>query len=299
MDVTQIDVSWADRIDLFHFALAAALCAGIVCPLVGAFLFVRRTSFYGITLPQFATAGVVCGFVVLPWWAAHIGLGGIDADTALSDSHAAMNYHLAWAGAFTFGGLVALVLWSRKGGSEVGRVAASFAIANAATYLFGRISPIGKSLVDELLQGEILGVGQHEFETIAFVFALVLGAVLLFQRDFLITSYDRESARVLGKNVVAFETLLTIVTGLTVAVGTMTLGPTLVFGLLVLPPLAARAWARSMRTYLAWSAAFGVVAVIGGIAASFQFDLPLGAAIVGVGALLLLVRWPGRMAAAR
>ncbi|MFN0242463.1 MAG: metal ABC transporter permease [Planctomycetota bacterium] len=289
-----MDATWSERLDLFRFALAAAACAGIVCPLVGAFLFVRRTSFYGITLPQFATAGVVCGFVALPWWAAHIGLGGIDVDVALTDSHAAMNYHLAWAAAFTFGGLVALVLWSRKGGSEVGRVAAAFAIANAATYLLGRASPIGKSLVDELLQGEILGVGLHEFETLAVAFALVLAVLLVYQRDFLIVSYDRESARVLGKRVVAFETLLTAATGITIAVGTMTLGPTLVFGLLVLPPLAARNWARSMPAFLALSALFGTAAVIGGIVASFELDLPLGAAIVGVAALLLLVRrWRG------
>ena len=39
------------------------LLAGLVCPLVGCFLMLRRTSFYGIALPQFAAAGVACGFV--------------------------------------------------------------------------------------------------------------------------------------------------------------------------------------------------------------------------------------------
>jgi zinc transport system permease protein len=284
-----VDISWADRLDLFRYALAAAACAGLVCPLVGVFLFLRRTSFYGITLPQFATAGVVFGFVVLPWWVAHVGLGGLDVDTALADSHAAMNYHFAWAGVFTFGGLVALVLLSRRGGSEIGRVAAAFAIANAATYLFGRISPVGKSLVDELLQGEILGVGPHEFETLAAVLGLVLLSVILFHRDFLIASYDRETALVLGKRVVAFETLLTVITGLTVAVGTMTLGPTLLFGLLVLPPLAARTHARSMVSFYVLSSAIGIVSVAVGIVASFEVDLPLGAAIVGAASLLLLL----------
>ena len=57
------EVSWGDRLDLFRWAILAALTAGMVCPLIGALLLVRRTSFYGITLPQFATAGVVFGFV--------------------------------------------------------------------------------------------------------------------------------------------------------------------------------------------------------------------------------------------
>ena len=95
-------------------------------------------------------------------------------------------------------------------------------------------------------------------------------------------------ARVLGKSVVGFETLLTVITGLTVSVGTMTLGPTILFGLLILPPLAARAWARSMTGYLVLSSALGVVSVIAGVIASFELDLPLGAAVVGAAALTLL-----------
>jgi hypothetical protein len=77
-------------------------------PLLGSFLYLRKTSFYGITLPQFAAAGVVFGFVLLRWWIAR-GLGGMTLDDALSDSHAAMNYHFIWASVFTFGGLLALV----------------------------------------------------------------------------------------------------------------------------------------------------------------------------------------------
>ncbi len=286
-----MDSSWADRIDLFRYALACALLAGAICPLLGTFLFVRRTSFYGIALPQFATAGMVLGFVALPWWVEHVGLGGLDVETALSDSHTAMNYHLAWAALFTFGGLGALLVAGRRGGSEIGRVAAAFAIANAATFLFGRISPVGKSFVDELLAGEILTVGLHEFETLAVLLGLVLACVLWFQHDLVLVSYDRESALVLGKRVLGFEALLTLMTGVTVAAGTMTLGPTLLFGLLVLPPLAARGFARSMRGLFLFSALLGLAAALLGIVASFTLDLPLGPAIVGVAGLELFAGW--------
>jgi ABC-type Mn2+/Zn2+ transport system permease subunit len=283
-----MDASWIERLELFRWAILAALCAGLVCPLVGTFLLVRRTSFYGITLPQFATAGVVFGFVVLPWWVATFGFDGLSAEQALAESHSAMNYHLAWAAVFTFGGLIALVLTSRRGGSEIGRVAAAFAIANAATYLFGRMSPVGKSMVDELLAGEILGVGRHGFETLSAVLALVLFAIFLFHRDFLLVSYDRESAVVLGKPVLAFEVALNLITGITVATGTMILGPTLLFGLLVLPPLAARRWASSALSFHVLAAVLGVLAAVGGVIASFELDLPLGAAIVGVAGIELV-----------
>ena len=282
------EIPWGERFALFRWALLAALLAGAVYPLLGTFLHVRRTSFYGIALPQFATAGMVAGFAVLPWWIEHIGLGELDLAAATSDSHAAMNYHLAWASIATFGGLSVLLWLGRRGGSEVGRVAAAFALASAAVVLFGRISPVGKGFVDELLAGELLGVGVHEFETLAVV--LGLGALLfvVFWRDLLLVSYDRETAQVLGKRVLVFEGLLAAIAGLLVSVGAMILGPIPLFGLLVFPALAARAWASSMAGYLRLAVGFGVGAAIVGVVASFELDLPMGAAIAASAALLHL-----------
>ena len=231
---------------------------------------------------------MVFGFLVLPWWIAHVGLGGLTVDAALSNSHAAMNYHVIWAALFTFGGLLWLDLLARRSGPDVGRVAAGFAIASAATILFSRLTPVGASFVDELLQGEVLGVGVHEFETIAALLGLVALSFWVFYRDLAFVSYDREMAQVLGKRVFGFETLLTIVTGLTISVGTMTLGPMIVFGLLVLPPLAARPWARSMKSYLIVSSALGVLAIVLGIVASFEFDLPLSAAVVAAAGIEMI-----------
>jgi zinc transport system permease protein len=282
------EISWGDRLDLFRWAILAALCAGLVCPLIGSLLLVRRTSFYGITLPQFATAGVVFGFVVMPWWVSHVGLGGLDIETALGNSHAAMNYHLFWAGLFTFGGLLILVPAGRRGGSEIARVASAFALANAATILFGRLSPVGKSFVDDLLLGEVLGVGRHEFEVLASGLGLIALLVMWLMQDLVLVSFDREMAIVLGRKVLALEATLNVLVGLTVAVGTMILGPTLLFGLLVVPSLGARAVARSMASYMGWSVVLGVLAALGGVIASFELDLPLGAAIVGAAGVELL-----------
>jgi ABC-type Mn2+/Zn2+ transport system permease subunit len=284
-----MDVTWLERLDLFRHAIAAALVAGLACPLVGAFLWLRRTSFYGITLPQFAAAGVVFGFALLPWWIDVIGLGELTLDQALSEVHAVMNYLLLWAATFSLGGLLALVALGRRGrGSEIGRVAAAFAIANAATYLFGRLSPVGQSHVEELLHGEVLGVGLHELETIALVLGLVLGLLWLFRRELVLVSFDREFAQVLGKRTLALELLLHVLCAATVATGTMILGPTMLFGLLVLPPMAARAFTRSMQAYLGLSALLGVLAVCGGIMLSFEADMPFGASVVAVAFLELL-----------
>lgn len=289
VDDSLADVGWIDRLSLFRWSLSAAFAAGVACPIAGVFLFVRRTSFQGIALPQCATAGVVFGFAILPWWVANIGLGDLAIEAALSDTHAAMNYHFAWAALFTLVGLALLVLTSRRQvGSEIGRVAALFALANAATYLFGRLSPIGKGHADELLSGEVLGIGPHEFETLAIVLGASLAVLLWFRHDFVLASFDREMAFVLGKRVGRLELALNVVIGLVVAVGTMTLGPTMLFGLLVLPPFAARRWARSMTHFFVLAGAIGIAAVLLGTVASFEFDLPLGPSISAAAGLALL-----------
>jgi ABC-type Mn2+/Zn2+ transport system permease subunit len=283
-----MDITWSERFDLFGYAIAASLLAGLVCPLVGSFLLARRTSFYGVALPQFATAGVVFGFLVLPWWVDHIGLAGLSIDEALQNSHAALNYHLGWAGFFTFGGLLALMIVARKGTSEIGWVAAAFSIAVAATSIFGRLSFVGQAFVDELVKGEVLGVGRHELETIAVAFLAILVLLILFRRDLVLASFDREFARTLRRPMLATEALLAVLTGATVSVGTMILGPTLLFGMLVLPPLAARPLARSMSSFLALAAVVGEISAMLGILASFELDLPMGAAIAAAAAVLLL-----------
>lgn len=281
-------MSFLEYVDLFGLAFAAALIAGGVCPLVGCFLFLRRTGFYGVALPQFAATGVAAGFASAPVLA-DLGFAALDLH---ADAHDALNYHLAWAALFTFGGLGVLVLLGRRGGSEVARVAAMFALASAATILFAAASPVGETFVrDQLLRGQVLAVGIHELETLAAVMGVTLLCHVLYHRDFLLVSYDRETARVLGKRVVGWELLQHGLTGLCVSAGTMTVGPVVLFGLLVLPPVAARGLGRSMTSMLVWAAGLGLATTALGIWASFAYDWPLGPAVVLAAALPLPLGW--------
>ena len=223
-------LTWTEMFDFFGFAIAATLIAGLVCPLVGTFLLVRRTGFYGIALPQFAATGVAFGFAILPWWQEYMGVGIQSSDLAAGE-HIGLNYHLFWASLFTFGALAAL-LPGRGRGTETARVAAGFALASALTILFVHSSPVGDIYVHELLRGEILAIGLHEFDTLAAVLGVVLVVIVIFHRDLVLVSYDRESAVVLGKRVMGWELLLQVITGATIATGVMTVGPVLLFGLL-------------------------------------------------------------------
>lgn len=280
-------MDWGLILELFPYAIASALVAGVVCPVVGCFLLVRRTGFYGVALPQFASAGVLAGYATLPWWIANVGLGGMDLPTALQSPHALEAYLLVWAILCTLSGLFALAVSRDTGGTEPARVAASFAIASAAAILFAMAAPTGAERVESMLKGEILVVGLHEFETIAVAYGLILAVLGVYHRDLLLVSFDRETARVLGEPARRYELVLAAVTGVAVSVGVVVIGPVVLFGLLVIPPLAARGLARSMRSFYLWSAALGLVSSVGGVVTSFSLDWPLGPSVVVVATLLL------------
>lgn len=288
-----MDITLGQIFRTFPLPLSSALIAGLVCPLVGCFLFVRRTSFYGIVLPQFGAAGVAFGYVLLPWWIGTIGMGGLDVLTALESPGRITPYLLSWSILFSFGGLAFLALPAGRTGSETGRVAVGFAAASAATILLAQYSPTGAEFVEALVHGEMLAIGTAEFIALCAECAVVLLVVFLFHRDFLLVSFDPSTARVLGKRVRSFELLFAAVVGVTVSVGVMTVGPVVLFGNLVVPPLAARGLARSMTAFLVTASAIGISAGVLGLWASFRWDWPLGPAIVAAAAPALFLGWVG------
>lgn len=272
----------------FDVQIAACLLAGLVCPLVGCLLFVRRTSFYGIVLPQFGAAGVAFGYALLPWWIERVGIGGMDLLEALEAPHRVAGYLLCWAALFSFGALAALSLPGGGQGREVGRLAAGFAIGSAATLLIALYSPTGSTYIESLLHGEVLGVSPQDLWILGTTLGVVFLLLTLFQRDLLLVSFDPDTARVLGKNVRLHELHLALLVGATVSASILTIGPVVLFGLLVIPPQAARRVASSMRSFYAWSVGQGLGAATLGTLASFQFDWPLGPAVVAAAGAELL-----------
>lgn len=283
----------SSALELFGWSIAATLLAGCLVPWVGCLLYVRRSSFHGIVLPQCAAAGIGCGFYFLPLWGEFVGWTDADVSERLAGPHGGLGYHLCWAGGFTFAGLAALLLVNRREGREVGRLAAVFALASAITVLAAQRSPIGLLYVDELMHGEILFLGGTGFAVLAVVLTTSVALLFWLRNDLTLVSFDRDTGLVLGLPVMGLEALLHAVTGVVITVGSLTVGPVVLFGLLVLPPVAARAWTATMGSFLALSALIGLASAALGAYVTLRFDLPLGACMTlaaGAGAGVGLLR---------
>jgi ABC-type Mn2+/Zn2+ transport system permease subunit len=262
---------------LFPALLGSAILA-LVCPLVGAHLILRRRIFLGLTLPQLAACGVAFTF----WLYHEMGL----AHGAGGERLLAMVGSLL----FTLIGMAFLAYFDRHAtGSPEGRLAAAYALASALTILFVVFNPAGELEILNLLKGEVIALSHNELKLLAAVYGVVLVGLVLFRREFVLTSFDPDLAALLTGGKVQWSVLLYLLCGLSIAVGVIMAGPLLVFGFMVLPPLSARPFARGTASFFALSSLIGVFNAICGFYLSIVLDLPLGPTDVALGCLLLFV----------
>ena len=229
---------------LFRNAILGGLGVALLCSVLGIYLVLRRLVLIGVALPQASAAGVAAVF----WLTGH-GHSGADSTHLLA---------LAGSLAATFGALGLLVAGRRRARSpaEWG-VGALFAISSAATILFVALNPKGDIEMASLLRGELLAITVTDLKAVGGVLLAVGLLFFLFRRDLLLTSFDPEFARTIGRDPVRFDLLLYFLIGGSIALGVMTVGPLVVFGFLVLPALAALRVAPGLGSAFAISAARG------------------------------------------
>ena len=111
--------------------------------------------------------------------------------------------------------------------------------------------------------------------------AVIICFTLLYPRIFAIT-FDETFARATGAKAGAYNTLLAVLTAVTVVLGMRMMGALLISSLIIFPPLAAMRVFRSFRSVTICSAVFSVVCFIVGMTASYALETPSGASVVCV-----------------
>lgn len=264
---------------LLHHALYGSVAVGFVCPLVGVYLLLRRLVFWGVALPQVSAAGIAFAFMLQ-------GFG-----FAILSGGESQEKHLAILGSvvFTVLAILLLALLERRGKSMgEGQVGALYAAASAAAILFVAWNAAGETELLGLLKGEIVSISESDFHMMLNIFSLIALAVFIFQKEFLLVSYDRDMALTLGRHAAAWEIFLYLLIGLTISLGVMTVGPLVIFGFLIVPPMAALPWARGMGSFSVIASLIGGLSAFVGFYLSYRYDLPLGPVAVAAACAGLL-----------
>ena len=109
--------------------------------------------------------------------------------------------------------------------------------------------------------------------------AVLLMFVLLYPRIFAVT-FDETFARATGTKAQLINSVIAVLTAVTVVIGMRMMGALLISSLIIFPALTAMRLCRSFKAVVICSAVVSVLCFMIGMAASYALELPSGAAVV-------------------
>jgi len=254
-----------------RYALAAGLLASLAFGMMGTYVVVRRISYI---------AGAI----------AHSVLGGIGISLYLQ-------YH---GGHAWFAPIYGAVLASLASAIVIGLV--SMYARQREDTVIGAIWAVGMAIgvvfisktpgyVDPMsyLFGNILMITSTDLWGILILDILVVGFGTLFYYKFQALCFDEEFSRLRGLRVTVYYLLLLCLISLSVVLLVMVVGIVMVIALLTIPAAVAGLFSRHLWQMMMISTLACMVFTIGGIGISYSYDLPAGATIILLAAVIYLL----------
>ncbi len=246
-------------------ALVGCLALAVAAPVLGVFLMLRRTSLTAEVLAHGVTPGIAAGYL----------LAGLSVP-AMS------------AGGLVAGLLVALgagALARSTGGREDASLAALYLIALALGVALVSLRGDTGDLT-HLLFGQVLGVDDPALLLMAGVATLTLPALAIAWRPLALDCFDPAFAAAEGVRGGLWHMLFLALVVLNVLAAFQAMGTLMAVGLMMLPAVAARHWARELSGLVYAAVAMAVLSAWLGLLASYHLDMPSGPAIVLTAGLL-------------
>lgn len=249
----------------FQRALIGGFLIGLLAPLMGIFLVLRRLSMIGDTLAHVSIAGVALGFLIEMY---PLGLGiafAIGAALIIEKLRKAYAGYAELSIAIMLSGGVALaaILFTLGKGFNM----------NVMSYLFGSIYTLDRT----------------DLQLISFVtVAVVLFVVLHFKELFLVT-LDEDTAKVNGLPLKWLNLSLTVLTAVVISAAIKIVGALLVSALLTIPIASSLLLGRGFKKTLMFALLFSECAVLGGLIIAGLWNLAPGGTIVMLLIAILLL----------
>lgn len=246
-------------------ALITGFFIALLCSFLGFFLVLRRLSLIGDGLAH-VTFGSVAVALVLKTFALYVSipLVMISALGILRLIERAKLHGDAAIGIVSSIGIaLGILLASLAGGFNI----------DLFSYLFGNI----------------LAISPEEMTFSILLSGIVFLVIVFFYHDLLSLTFDEESAKATGIKARRINTLLFLLTAVTVVLTMKAVGILLTSALLILPAVTSLQVSKGFKASLLISSLVGVLSVIGGIFISFRLNLPTGATIVMFNFLIFLL----------
>ena len=257
--------------DLVHYqyllnAFTACLLSGITCGVIGTYVVCRRMVFLagGITHASFGGLGIA-------FWLGANPIGGALLFAILSA------LGIEWAG-------------SRGRIREDSAIGIIWSVGMAVGALFMSLRPgYTSGDLSAYLFGSIVTVTRGDVTALTLLTLVILAGALLWLRPIMYVAFDRDFARSRGIPTRVVSYLMAALVAATIVLSIRIMGIVLLISLLTIPVAVVNAFSRDYRTIAATAPAVAVAGNVAGLAASYHFEVPPGAAIIFTLTLTLIV----------
>ncbi len=180
--------------------------------------------------------------------------------------------------------IIAAVLLLRL--SETGKLRSDAAIAlisSSALAIGIIVTSLTSGLtadVDSYMFGSILAMSGDDVVLSVILSIIVLGLYLVCYNKIFAVTFDESFSRATGVHVSFYNTLMAVLTAVTIVLGMRIMGALLISSLVIFPALTAMRVFKSFRGVVICSAALSVAAFCVGMVVSYQYSTPVGASVV-------------------
>lgn len=252
----------------YHFmqrALIVGVLVSLCAALLGVSLVLKRYSMIGDGL-------------------SHVGFGALAIASALNLAPLAVAVPTV---------IVAAVLLLRLSRNSRVKGDAAIAIISSSALAIGVISvslTTGMNTeVSSYMFGSILSLSRSDAVlSVLLSTAVLLLFVLFYPRIFAVT-FDENFSRATGTRTGVYNTLLAVLTAVTVVLGMRMMGALLISSLIIFPALSAMRLCRSFKAVILSAAIISVLCFLAGVMASYFLETPTGASIVVANLLVFAI----------
>ena len=250
--------------DFMQNAFFVAICISLLCPCIGIFMVLRRSSMIGDTMSHASLAGITLGLLTNtnPILGAFIFTAICGALIEFLRKY--FSHHLD---------LILTIILSLSIGTAITLISSGKLKANANVFFFG----------------SILTVNATDMISIAVLTDLSVLTLYFLYNSLLYIAYDEEAARVAGVKVDFINYIFAILMAAAVSISIKIVGVLVLSAMIALPVASALQLEKGFRTTLLCSIGFSLLAMIIGLFGSYYLNVAPGGFVSLTSVAILLV----------
>ncbi|REH84083.1 metal ABC transporter permease [Staphylococcus felis] len=256
--------------EFIRYSMVSGLLVGLIAPLIGTFIVVRRLSLIADALSHVTLGGISFGMFLM----------------TLTPFFSQINP--IWTGIlFSIVGalLIEKLRTSYKNYQEIAIPIIMSAGIGLSAIFISLADGFNQELVG-LLFGSISAVSLSDLLTITMIVVIVLAFIISLYKELFILSFDTEYSQVIGVPK-WIQFLFIVVVALVISASMRVIGILLVSALITLPVAIAMRWTKGFKQFIVLSILIGEFSVISGLVTAFYLDISPGGVIVVILVLLL------------